>query len=54
MQADLWEIRDAREDVGEPSLRINLVEASSHDQRDDNGGALGAAIGACEQPSASS
>ena len=51
MQADLWEIRDAREDVGEPSLRINLVEASSHDQRDDDSSALGAAIGTCEQPS---
>jgi hypothetical protein len=43
-----------REDVGKPGLRIDVVEARSHDERDHHGGALGAAIRTCEQPSFSS
>ncbi len=41
---------DAGEDGGEPGLRIDVVEASRLDQRDHDGGAFGAAVGAGEQP----
>jgi hypothetical protein len=41
---------DAGEHVGEPGLRIDVVEARGLDQRVHHGGALAAAIGAREQP----
>src|ERR1700688_3663688 len=41
---------DATKDVGEPSLRINVVEAGGLDQRVHEGGASPAAVGAGEQP----
>ena len=43
-------IGDAREDVGEPGLRIDIVELRGLDQRVDDGRALPAAIGPAEQP----
>ena len=43
-------IVDAGEDIGEPSLRIDVVEARGLDQGVDHGGAVAAAVGACEQP----
>src|SRR5260221_310848 len=43
-------IVDAREHVGKPRLRIDIVEARGLDQRVHHGGALAAAIGAGEQP----
>ena len=50
MDAVLGVGRDAGEDVGEPGLRIDVVEAGGLDERDHDGGALGAAVGAGEQP----
>ena len=41
---------DAGEHVGEPGLRIDVVELGRHDQRGHDRGAVGSAIGACEQP----
>jgi hypothetical protein len=43
-------IVDAGEHVGEPSLRVDVVEPRGLDQRVHHGGALAAAIGAGEQP----
>ena len=43
-------IVDAREHVGEPRLRIDVVEPRSLDQRVHHGGTFAAAIGAGEQP----
>ena len=43
-------LRDAREDIGQPGLRIDVVETGGLDQRVKHGGALSAAIGAAEQP----
>ena len=43
-------IGDACEDIGEPSLRIDIVELRGLDQGIDDGGALAAAIRATEQP----
>jgi len=43
-------ISDACEDIGEPCLRVNVVEPGSLDQRVDDGGTLPAAVGAAEQP----
>jgi hypothetical protein len=43
-------IVDAGEYVGEPSLRIDVVELGGLDQRVHHGGALAAAVGAGEQP----
>ncbi len=42
--------RDAGEDVGEPCLGIDIVEASGLDQRDHDGGAFGATVRSGEQP----
>jgi hypothetical protein len=41
---------EAGEDVGEPGLRIDVVELGGHDQRCHDGGAVGATFGAGEQP----
>ena len=41
---------DARKHVGEPGLRIDVVEFGGHDQGRHDGGTLGTAIGAGEQP----
>jgi hypothetical protein len=43
-------IGDAGEDIGEPSLRIDIVELHGLDQGVDDGSALTAAIRAAEQP----
>lgn len=43
-------IGDAGEDIGEPGLRIDIVELGGLDEGVDDGGALAAAIGAAEQP----
>jgi hypothetical protein len=44
-------VGNATQDVGEPGLRIDIVEFGGADQRVDGRGALAAAIGAGEQPS---
>jgi len=44
-------ICDAGEDIGEPCLRVDIVELGGLDQRVDDGGALTATIRAAEQPS---
>lgn len=41
---------DAGEHVGEPGLRIDVVELCGHDQRRHDGGAVGTTFGAGEQP----
>ena len=41
---------DTGEHVGEPGLRIDVVQLGRHDQRGHDRGAVGSAIGACEQP----
>jgi hypothetical protein len=46
----LGEIGDAREDVSELGLRIDVVELGSADQRVHERGTLAAAVGADEQP----
>ena len=43
-------VRDAGEDIGEPCLRIDVVELCGLDQRVDDGGALPTTIRAAEQP----
>lgn len=43
-------LRDTCKDVGEPGLRIDIVELGGSDQRVHDGGALTAAIRAAEQP----
>src|SRR5262245_25876289 len=43
-------ILQAREDVGEPGLWIDIVEPGGVDQRVDRGGALSAGVGAREGP----
>lgn len=43
-------VRDAGEHVGEPGLRVDIVEAGGLDQRVKDGGALTAAVRAAEQP----
>src|SRR5690349_1884827 len=43
-------IVDAGEYVGEPGLRVDVVELRRHDQRRHDSGAVGAAFGAGEQP----
>ena len=43
-------ILQTRQDIGEPSLWVDVVELGGLDQRVDCGGALAAYIGACEGP----
>src|SRR6478609_5686752 len=47
-------IVDAGQHVGEPGLRIDVVELRRHDQRGHDSGAVGAAFGAGEQSKAKS
>ena len=41
---------DARQNVGEPSLRIDVVHFGGDDQAVHDGGTIAATIGAAEQP----
>ena len=41
---------DALEHIGQPGLRVDLIELGGPDQRVEDGGALAAAIRATEQP----
>src|SRR5580704_8992780 len=41
-----WVIGDAAQHVGEPGLRVDVIELGGADQRIDGGGALAAAVGA--------
>lgn len=41
-------IGNASEDIGEPGLRIDIVELRGLDQGVDDGGTLAAAVGAAE------
>ena len=45
-----WMIRQAREHVGEPSLRVDVVELGGLDKRVDGGRSMAAFVGACEGP----
>jgi hypothetical protein len=40
----------ASEHIGEPGLRVDVVEFRRHDQRGHDGGAVGAAFGAGKEP----
>ena len=44
-------VRDTGEDIGQPGLRIDVVEPRSLDERVKDGGALTATVGAAEEPS---
>lgn len=50
IKAPDWVASDAGEDVGEPCLRVDVVEAGGLDERVEDGGALTAAVRAAEQP----
>ena len=50
VQAGSRDLRDAAEDVGEPELGIDLVEARGHDEGEHDGGPVRAAVGSSEQP----
>ena len=41
---------DARKDIGQPRERIDVVQFGRHDQRGNDGGAVGAPIGSGKQP----
>ena len=43
-EAGLWRVGDAGEDVGEPGLRIDVVEFCGLDERVHNGGPLGTTL----------
>jgi hypothetical protein len=43
-------IRQPREHIDEPSLRVDVVELGGLDERVDGGGAMAAFVGACEGP----
>ena len=45
-------VGDAGQHVSEPSLRFDLVELGRHDQRRNGGSAIGATLGAGEEPDA--
>ena len=49
-EAVLWRVGDAGEHFGEPGLWIDVVELGGPDQGVDDGGALGSAIRAGEEP----
>ena len=44
MDAGLRDVSDASEHIGQPSLRIDVVEFRRRDQRGHDGGAVGAGI----------
>ena len=50
MQTRSGDIGDTRESVGEPSLGIDVVEATGRDHRQHDGGAVGAALRTGEGP----
>ena len=43
-------ISDAGENVGEPGLRVHVVELCRRDHRRHDGGTVGAALGTGEEP----
>lgn len=43
-EAALRRVGDAREDVGEPGLRVDIVELGRADEAVDHGGSLGTAV----------
>jgi hypothetical protein len=50
MKPALRHCGDAREDVGQPGERIDVVEFCRHDKRADGRRAVGAALGTGEEP----
>ena len=44
------DVSDVSEHIGQPSLRIDVVELGRHDQRGHGRGSVGAALGAGEEP----
>ena len=50
MKPSLREVGDPGKHVGKPGLWVDVVELCRHDQRHHDGGALGAALRAGEQP----
>ena len=43
-------LSDPAQDIGQPGLRIDVVQLGGDDERIHCRGALSAAIGSCEQP----
>ena len=43
-EAALRRVGDVSKDVGEPSLRVDIVELGGADEAVDNGGSLGATV----------
>lgn len=43
-------VGDTRQDVGQPGLRVDVVELGGGDQASDDGGALAAAVRTGQQP----
>lgn len=54
VQARCGKIGDTGEDVGEPSLGIDVVEATGRDHRQHDGGPIGATLAASKGPVAPS
>lgn len=54
MQTRDGKIHDAGQDVGEPSFRVDVVEACRGDEGKHDGGMVGAALGTGEGPVATS
>ena len=50
MDAGLRDVSDASEHIGQPSLRIDVVEFRRRDQRRHHGGAVGTTFGTGEEP----
>ena len=50
MQAGLWGVGDPSQDIGQPGLRIDIVQLGGDDQAVHQGRPVAAAIGAGEQP----
>ena len=50
VQSNPWRVRDPAKDIGEPGLRVYIVEPCGIDQRIDRRGPYPATVGAGSQP----
>ena len=53
VEPGLWQVGDADENIGEPGLRVDVVELGGADERVHHSRPLAAAIGAGEEPGSS-
>ena len=53
VEPGLWQVGDAVENIGEPGLRVDVVELGGADERVHHSRPLAAAIGAGEEPGSS-